>query len=103
MEIIARGLTVYCTDIVDTYSLKVLDFTETKDEIEIITQVYNNALKRGWIGNLSFQTHNTIDIVSCHDTDPMRDSYDDVLLASVGILSAEPDGAVIWKYRFLKK
>ena len=103
MEKVAIGLIVHCTDIADAHELKVLNFTETMDEIEITTQVYNDALKRGWIGNLSFQTYRTADLVSCHDAEPVRDGYNDVLLASVRIWDADPESGVIWKYKFLKK
>ncbi len=103
MEKVATGLIVYCTDAADAHRLNVVDFTETIDEIEITTQVYNDALQRGWIGELTFQTYKTLDIVSCDDVQPVRDSYRDVLLASVRVWGANPEDGVIWKYRFLKK
>ena len=103
MEKVAMGLTVRCTDIADVHELKVVDFTDTMDEIEVTTPVYNDALKRGWIGNLSLQTCRTVDIVDCGAAEPVRDCYNDVLLASVRIWGADPESGVTWKYRFLKK
>lgn len=103
MEKVATGLIVYCTDAADTHRLNVVDFTETMDEVEIATPVYNDALQRGWIGDLSFQTYKTLDVVSCDETTPVRDSHRDVLLASVRVWGADPESGVIWKYRFLKK
>lgn len=103
MEKVATGLIVHCTDAADTHRLNVIDFLETMDEIEITTPVYNDALQRGWIGDLSFQTYKTLEIVSGDDVNPVRDSHRDVLLASVRIWSADPESGVTWKYRFLKK
>ena len=103
MEKAAMGLIVRCTDIADVHELKVCDFIDTMDEIEITTPVYNDELKRGWIGNLSFQTCCTFDFVDCNDAEPVRDGYNDVLLASVRIWGADPESGVTWKYRFLKK
>lgn len=103
MEKVANGLIVHCTDIADAHELKVTNFVETMDEIEITTSVYNDALKRGWIGDLSFQTYRTVDLANCQDTKPIRDSHNDVLLASVRVWDVDPEGGVIWKYRFLKK
>lgn len=103
MEKVVTGLIVHCTDVADTHRLNVVDFTETMDEIEITTPVYNDALKRGWIGDLTFQTYKTLELVSCDDATPVRDSHSDVLLASIRVWDANPEGGVIWKYRFLKK
>ena len=103
MEKAATGLIVRCTDIADAHELKVITFIDTMDEIEVTTPVYNDALKRGWIGDLSFQTYRTVDFVSCHDAEPVRDGYKDVLLASVRVWDADPESGVVWKYRFLKK
>ena len=103
MEKVARGLIVHCTDAADSHRLNVLDFTEIVDEIEITTSVYNEALQRCWIGDLSFQTCRTVDLVDCQDTTPVRDSHRDVLLASVRVWEANLENGVTWKYRFLKK
>ena len=103
MEKAAMGLIVRCTDVACTHELRVVDFIDTMDEIEVTTPVYNEALKRGWIGNLSLQTCRTFDFVGCNDAEPVRDSYNDVLLASVRIWGADPESGVTWKYRFLKK
>jgi predicted Rdx family selenoprotein len=102
MEKVALGLIVYCTDMANTYELKITDFVETMDEIEIETPVYNEALQRGWIGDISFKTWRTADLNGV-DTEPIRGGHDDVLLASVRIWSADRDSGVTWKYRFLKK
>lgn len=103
MEKAAMGLIVRCTDIADTHELKVVNFIDTMDEIEVTTPMYNDVLKRGWIGNLSFQTYRTFDFVSCHEAEPVRDGYNDVLLASVRIWDTDLESGVTWKYRFLKK
>ena len=103
MEKAAESLIVYCTDIADSHELKVMDFMESMDEIEITTPVYNDALKRGWIGDISFHTHNTIDIVTGDKQQSIYDKHRDVLLASVRIWSADSESVVTWKYRFLKK
>lgn len=103
MEKVAMGLTVCCTDIVDTYEIRTMDFIETMDEIEVTTPVYNDALKRGWIGDISFKTCRTINAEDGETEFPICDGHKDILLASVRIWSADPESGVIWKYRFLKK
>lgn len=103
MEKVAMGLIVHCTDVADAYRLNAIDFAETMDEIEVTTQVYNDVLQRGWVGDLSFQTYKTLEIVNGDAVEPVRDSYKDVLLASVRVWGANPEDGVVWKYKFLKK
>ncbi len=79
-------------------------FEENIDEILVRTQVVNTDLKRGWIGDLTYETSPGRDIQDDRiDYDGARDTFHDVLLASVRIWMCDTDGVITWEYRFLKK
>lgn len=60
-------------------------------------------MKRGWIGDLSYSTRKSLDIQTGNDTGIIaEDTYKDVLLRSVNILTVD-DGVITWEYTFLKK
>lgn len=79
-------------------------FEENIDEILVRTSVVNTDLKRGWIGNLTYETKPGVEI-----TDPTiehavaQNTFHDVLLAGVRVWDADRDSVMIWEYRFLKK
>lgn len=99
------GLNIVCKDTTNTYEIKECSgYDESIDEIKIRTVVKNNELKRGWIGDLSYKTRNSRELVDCNNyTDSFaEDIYKDVLLKSVNIWSME-DEIITWEYTFLKK
>ena len=81
-----------------------LAFEDNIDEIVVRTQIVDDKLKRGWIGDLTYTTSPGIDI---KDGDisgfGVKDTFYDVLLASVKIWMCDEDSAITWEYRFLKK
>lgn len=79
-------------------------FEENVDEILVRTQVVNTDLKRGWIGDLTYETSPGKDIRDDRiDYDGARDIFHDVLLASVRIWESDVEGCITFEYRFLKK
>lgn len=79
-------------------------FEENVDDIVIKTQVANTNLKRGWIGDLTYETRPGVDV---EDGDinsfGVQDTFRDVLLANVRIWDSDVDHVITWEYRFLKK
>ena len=79
-------------------------FEERIDEILVRTQVVNTKLKRGWIGNLTYETSPGKDIKDGEINDfGVKDTFHDVLLASVRIWDSDVDSVITWEYKFLKK
>jgi hypothetical protein len=79
-------------------------FEENIDEILVRTQVVNTDLKRGWIGDLTYETSVGKDVKDERiDCGVARDTFHDVLLANVRIWMCDTDGVITWEYRFLKK
>ena len=81
----------------------IYDFEDNRDEILIRTQVDELNLKRGWIGDLTYDTTPGLGV---EDEEiwsfGARDTFRDVLLASVKVWSTD-NGIITWEYRFLKK
>ncbi len=104
MNTIYENLNVICRDESNTYKiLECSGYDESIDEIKIRTVVKNNELKRGWIGDLSYSTGKSIDILTADYVDfVVEDTYQDVLLRSVNIWTID-DGIITWEYTFLKK
>ena len=79
-------------------------FEENVDEILVRTQVVNTDLKRGWIGNLTYETKAGQDVQDDRiDCGVAQDTFYDVLLASVRIWESDTEGCITFEYRFLKK
>ena len=79
-------------------------FEDNIDEILIRTQVVEANLKRGWIGDLTYDTTPGLDIKDGEIGNfGARDTFYDVLLASVKIWMCDEDNVITWEYRFLKK
>lgn len=86
-----------------TYNILCSDYDESIDEIKVRTDIKNDELQRGWMGNLSYITLNAKDVVTGKDVDKeVEGSYMDVLLKSVNIWTMT-DGEITWEYTFLKK
>lgn len=103
MDRVAVGLVAKCIDDCNIYDLKIVDFYEDLDEINIKTSVCHTGLKRGWIGDLCFETHGTRELYGFGDVEPIRDVRRNVLLARVDIHSAAPGEPVVFNYKFLKE
>ena len=87
-----------------TFDIWANSYYELGDEINIKTSFRENEIKRGWIGDLSYQTTHGYgtDGEKVDDTE-VTDTYTDVLLTSVSIYEAEFNAPIIWEYKFLKK
>jgi hypothetical protein len=73
--------------------------------IEIIAQVKNSELKRGWIGDMFCCVQKGRDIVNGEivDESDVDEVYHNILLKSVKIDSADIDEITTWKYVFEKE
>lgn len=102
---IHEDLSIICKDDINTYEIKeCTGYDESIDEIKIRTIVKNNELKRGWIGDLSYKTMTSREILDCNNFTNLfaEDTYKDVLLKSVNIWTMD-EGTITWEYTFLKK
>lgn len=81
-----------------------LAFEDNIDEILVRTQIVNDKLKRGWIGDLTYDTSPAVDIKDGEISGfGAKDTFHDVLLASVKIWMCDEDDVITFEYRFLKK
>jgi hypothetical protein len=79
-------------------------FEDNIDEILVRTQIVDDKLKRGWIGDLTYETSPAVDIKDGEINGfGAKDTFHDVLLASVKIWDSDVDSTITWEYRFLKK
>lgn len=87
-----------------TFDLWLNSYNETSDEIYLRTSFRESEVKRGWIGDLSYQTAEGCDMYGEQiDGSEVLDTYVDVLLASISVYEATPGEPIIFEYRFLKK
>ena len=78
------------------------DFEENIDEILVRTQIVDPGLKRGWVGDLTYETEAGVDPKDMEiNSFGARDTFHDVLLVSMRIY--DTDGCITWEYKFLKK
>ena len=100
MNIIVDKLSVICTDNTNYYELYVDNVFDSDDYIEIVSQIYNPSLNRGWVGELIFKGHGS-DYANDIEQ-PVTHQISNALLQNVQIWSVEMDEPITWKYRFLK-
>ena len=78
------------------------EFEENIDEILVRTLIVDPNLKRGWIGDLTYETEAGVNPQDMEiNSFGARNTFHDVLLAHVRI--CDTDGCITWEYRFLKK
>lgn len=79
--------------------------TYSDNTIEIISQVKNLELERGWIGDMCCCVTGGRDIVNGEivDKSDIIEVYHNILLKSVKIDSADIDEITTWKYVFDKE
>lgn len=103
MDIAARYINVQCVDCANAYELVPSYVDEDEDSIEIITEFYNNELRRGWVGDLTYYGVGSPIQNEKEKANTNRHIFKDVILQNITIWNCEPDSFVMWKYRFLKK
>ena len=87
-----------------TYDMWMQSYEEVCDEIRIRTSCREREIKRGWIGNLSYNATRAFDMKGDDvDDASVADEYSDVLLAKLYIYESEIDQPIVWEYVFLKK
>ena len=103
MQICSNYLKVLCEDNKgNQVEIPCLDYEEICDEIKIKTQFNTTDLKRGWVGNLFYQTGNNKSLESGDYVDVnIERFYSNVLLARIDVWST--DEVVTWQYTFLKE
>ena len=103
MDIVARYINVQCVDCANAYEFVPSYVDEYDDSIEIITEFYNNELYRGWVGDLTYYGVGSPIQNEKESANTNRHIFKDVILQNITIYSCEPDGCIVWKYKFLKK
>lgn len=101
MEIYNR-IMVILQDNERRFELYPIDINDWDESIEVYSHTRHPELKRGFVGDFIYQgcgfnVNTTQDIKSVD-----IDCYKDVLLKSVQCWRLDPDGAIEWKYTFLK-
>lgn len=107
MQIISKGLTVTIRDQNGIEMAKfngLRDYEEICDEIKLRSKIFISDIVRGFVGNLSYKTIGSIDVLSSSGerAPGIMMEYRNVLLAKVEVYSVDDDG-VIWQYTFLKE
>ena len=103
MKIIDEHLDVVCKNELGEVKIYAEDYDESTDEVRIRTNIRDDQLNRGWIGDLTYSTRKSYDIESCHQIENIaKSTHNDVLLASVTVYGIN-DRTITWEYRFLKK
>ena len=103
MKIIDKYLDIVCKNELGEIQIYAEDYDEFTDEIKIRTNIRDDQLKRGWIGDLTYSTRLAYDIESYqHIENIAQSTHNDVLLASVTVYGIN-DRTITWEYRFLKK
>lgn len=103
MKVIYRHLDIVCKNASEEIKLYATDYDECIDEIKIITDMRDDRLNRGWVGDLTYSTKIAYDYESGTEIEDVAQStYAEVLLASVTVFSMD-EGIITWQYRFLKK
>lgn len=103
MNVATNYIKIQCIDCANVHELFPLYIDECDDSIEVRTGIYNNELRRGWMGDLTyygvgFNIQNENEKVNTN-----RHTFKDVILQNVAIWQCESDSYVMWKYTFLKK
>ena len=103
MNVAYRYLDIVCKNASEEVKIYASDYDECIDEIKIRTDIRDDRLNRGWIGDLTYSTRVAHSYDSFTEIDSVAQStYTEVLLASVTVYSMD-DGIITWEYRFLKK
>ena len=104
MKVASDKFDVICKDSQgNEHELWCYSYDEFENIITVEASVYDTELHRGWIGDLSYSTRESIDVETLDENDfKIIDTYKDVLLTSI-TPSASSGGATVWKYTFLKK
>ena len=104
MDVATSCIKVQCIDCANAHELFPSHIGEYDDSIEVITSIYNNELRRGWVGDLEYYGvgFNIRNDTSNEKANTNRHTFKNVLLQNVVIWSCEPDDCIMWKYRFLK-
>lgn len=81
----------------------VISFDVYDDKIIVNTEIKNTEIKRGWIGDLWYETTEEIEVTTGKDTGlTYKDCFKDVILISVNP-TVDSSNVVAWEYCFLKK
>lgn len=103
MNVAYRYLDVVCKNESGEVKIYANDYDECVDEIKIRTDLRNEQLNRGWIGDLTYSTVKAYNAESATEIENVaRSTYSEVLLASITVYSMD-EGVIVWEYRFLKK
>ena len=77
-------------------------FSISEDRITVETDIKNTELKRGWVGDLRYETTPGVKVTGEETGSTYKDCFNDVILISVNA-TGDPSCAVNWEYCFLKK
>lgn len=103
MNIVYRYLDIVCKNALGEIEIYAEDYDECIDEIKIRTDIRDDGLSRGWIGDLTYSTRKAYSVESGTEIENVaKSTYNDVLLANITLYSTR-DGVITWEYRFLKK
>lgn len=84
------------------FELPIVSFTEYDDDIRLTSSIRETLLQRGWVGDLTYETDDGIDIRENFDGHKTEETLHNVLLKNV-LLSSGREIPCDWEYVFLKK
>ena len=84
------------------FELPIESFTEYDDDIRLTSPIRETLLQRGWVGDLTYETDDGIDIRENFDGHQTEETFHNVLLKNV-LLSVRRESTCDWEYVFLKK
>jgi hypothetical protein len=84
------------------FELPIESFTEYDDDIRITSSIRETFLQRGWVGDLTYETDDGIDIREDCDAHKTEETFHNVLLKNV-LLTVDRHSACNWEYIILKK
>lgn len=103
MNVVDKFLNIICKNESVEVSISAEDYNIYSDEITIRSIIRYGELTRGWIGDLTCSTIKTYAQQGNEVDNVFRETYHEVLLASVTPDHSDDCGYVSWNYRFLKK
>ncbi len=85
------------------FELPVDSFIEYDDDVRITSPFRDTFLKRGWVGDLTYETDGGIDLKDDCSAYAIKETLNNVLLKSVLLTHLDIDSPCSWEYVFLKK
>lgn len=85
------------------FELPVESFCEYDDDIRITTPFRRSDVQRGWVGDLTYETTEGIELQNCEKVSSIKETLNNVLLKNILLTVSNHESPCDWEYIFLKK